>query len=327
MTQYPGYGGDISFADDILDAIVYDFITDGNAKTLQLVNGWFDSEGQFVAFPTLFRTRVLFHAQRVRNHMENIIQQDAPDPGTYSNQPTYTDRELRATEYSVHKLNQLFHLIFVALERSTFPTLYLKQTFDAGVAVNTSGNYISAAGHPFEAYDRVKYASLGTAIAELDREVYWIHPNTTADRIYLAEYIDGEVRELTAGTPSQIHTLEVERDAGVDRVPITYGFREIPTPVNSGMDLADVIYGATTGAYAEIVRVEDNLAEIMYQVKYLALNNFSAANVGGLSFRMARLLWLGCYAILVRSLQQTTQLTSRCSHLKEHLPLVIPLKV
>ena len=142
MTQYPGYGGDISFADDILDAIVYDFITDGNAKTLQLVNGWFDSEGQFVAFPTLFRTRVLFHAQKVRNHMENIIQQDAPDPGTYSNQPTYTDRELRATEYSVHKLNQLFHLIFVALERSTFPTLYLKQTFDAGVAVNTSGNYI-----------------------------------------------------------------------------------------------------------------------------------------------------------------------------------------
>ena len=217
--------------------------------------------------------------------MENIIQQDAPDPGTYSNQPTYTDRELRATEYSVHKLNQLFHLIFVALERSTFPTLYLKQTFDAGVAVNTSGNYISAAGHPFEAYDRVKYTSLGTAIAELDREVYWIHPNTTADRIYLAEYIDGEVRELTAGTPSQIHTLEVERDAGVDRVPITYGIREIPTPVNSGMDLADVIYGATTGAYAEIVRVEDNLAEIMYQVKYLALNNFSAANVGGLSFQ------------------------------------------
>ena len=101
----------------------------------------------------------------------------------------------------------------------------------------------------------------------------------------MAEYIDGEVRELTAGTPSQIHTLEVERDAGVDRVPITYGIREIPTPVNSGMDLADVIYGATTGAYAEIVRVEDNLAEIMYQVKYLALNNFSAANVGGLSFQ------------------------------------------
>jgi len=285
MTQYPGYGGDIAFADEILNAIVYDFITDGNAKVLQLVNGWFDSEGQFVAFPTLFRTRVLFHAQRIRIHMENIIRQDAPNPGTYSNQPTYTDRELRATEYSVHKLNQLFHLIFVALERSTFPTLYLKQTFDAGVAVNTSGNYISAAGHPFEAYDRVKYTSLGTAIAELDREVYWIHPNTTSNRIYLAEYIDGEVRELTAGTPSQIHTLEVERDAGVDRVPITYGIREIPTPVNSGMDLADVIYGATTGAYAEIVRVEDNLAEIMYQVKYLALNNFSAATVGGLSFQ------------------------------------------
>ena len=282
LSQYPGYGGSNTFSDDILNAIVYDYITDGNAKTLELVNSWFDSEGNFVAYPTLFRTRVLYHAQKVQEHMTNLIQQDAPNPGVWANQPTYTDRELRSTPTAVHKLNQLFHLILTALAESTYPTVSLRYTFDAGVAVTSNG--IDVTSHPFEAYDKVRYVVLGTAIAELNREFYYIHPSTTATKIYLAEYIDGDAISITAGVPSQIHTLEVVRDPGVDRVPITYGMREVPTPINAGFNLADVIYGATTGAYAEIVRVQDNLAEIMYQVKYIALTNFSAAQAGGLKF-------------------------------------------
>jgi len=282
LSQYPGYQGNIEFADPIIKAVIYDFVTDGNARVTQLTNSWFDSEANFIAFPGVFRTRLVYHAQRLRDHMSAVIRQNAPNPGTWSNQPTYTDRELRATETSVHKLNQLFHLILTALQRSQYPSAYIKYTFDAGVAV--SGNGIDVTSHPFEAYDKVKYVVLGSAIPELNREFYYIHPSTTSTKIYLAEYIDGEALTITPGVVGQIHTLEVFRDTGIERVTTTYGDRDVPTPINGGFNLADVIYGVTTGSYAEIVRVQDNLADIMYQVKYLELNNFSAANVGGASF-------------------------------------------
>ena len=55
-SNYTGYTGDESFGADIRKAFIYDLITDGNIKTLELVNSWFDSEGNFVAFQNIFRT-------------------------------------------------------------------------------------------------------------------------------------------------------------------------------------------------------------------------------------------------------------------------------
>ncbi|BCU96853.1 MAG: hypothetical protein CM15mV13_3150 [uncultured marine virus] len=98
----------------------------------------------------------------------------------------------------------------VGLERSSLPTVYLTEPIDVGVAVNTDGS-IDSVGHKFEAYDVVNYIVLGTAVTELDRAQYYIHPNTTANKIYLAEYIDGDaITSLTPGTPVKfIHSLLV----------------------------------------------------------------------------------------------------------------------
>ncbi|MAE56249.1 MAG: hypothetical protein CMK23_09650, partial [Porticoccaceae bacterium] len=283
LSQYPGYAGDASFAEAIQKAIVYDFITNGNARTLQLINSWFDADGNFVAYPGIFRTRLVYHARMIKELMDHILKGTAPDPGTFANQPLYTldgtnpDRELRPTATASHKLHQLFHLIMVGLQNSAFPTVYLRTQFDAGVAV--SNGVINVANN-FEPYDRVEYIVLGSNIAELDGTVYYIHPNSTSSQIVLTEYIDGEPIVLTPGTPSQLHTLAVAVDPGVDRVPTTYGTRDVPTPIKAGFNLADVVYGGTSGATAQIVRMEDNLADIMYQAKYMTCNTFSAQGGG-----------------------------------------------
>ena len=283
LTQYPGYAGDATFAVPIQNAIVYDFVTNGNARTLQLVNSWFDADGNFVAYPTLFRTRLLYHARMIKELMDHILLGTAPDPGVNANQPLYSldgtnpDRELRPTITASHKLHQLFHLILTALQYSQFPTTYLRTQFDAGVAVYDG--VINVANN-FEPYDRVEYIVLGSNIPELDGTVYYIHPNSTSSKIVLTEYIDGEPLVLSPGLASQLHTLAVAVDPGVDRVPTTYGTRDVPTPIKAGFNLADVIYGGTSNATAQIVRMEDNLADIMYQAKYMTCNTFSAQGGG-----------------------------------------------
>ena len=283
LNQYPGYAGDASFAEPLQKAIVYDFITNGNARTLQLVNSWFDADGNFVAYPTLFRTRLLYHARMIKELMDHILKGTAPDPGVNANQPLYSldgtnpDRELRPTATASHKLHQLFHLILTALQYSQFPTTYLRTQFDAGVAVYDGA--INVANN-FEPYDRVAYIVLGSNIPELDGTTYYVHPNSTSNKIVLTEYIDGEPIYLSPGLASQLHTLAVEVDPGVDRVPTTYGVRDVPTPIKAGFNLADVLYGGTSGATAQIVRMEDNLADIMYQAKYMTCNTFSAQGGG-----------------------------------------------
>lgn len=272
--QYSGYGGDEAFGDSIRKAYVYDLLTDGNAKTLQLVNSWFDAEGNFIAFPGVFRTYLIYHASAIRDFSKQIVLQTAANPGAYNLEPTYTNLELRATQSAADKIDQLDHLVQTALTKSKPPTTQLKYNFDAGVAVNANGSITVVGTHPFEAYDVVNYSVLGTAVAELDRTQYYIHPDTTASTIWLSEYIDGDkITSLTPGTPGQIHTLAVNRNTGIVRIPTTYGDRDIPTPISGGIQAADVFYGTNTDAYAEVIRVQDNLARVHYKIKHITFTH------------------------------------------------------
>ena len=279
VNQYSGYTGDISFGDDIRKAYIYDLLTDGNAKTVELINNWFDAEGNFIAFPNIFRTYLIFHAQATTDMIKHILSGTAPEPGTYNLEPLYKDRELRPTMTAVHKIEQLWHLVYTALAESKLPTVFIKQAIDVGVDVNSDGS-IFKPNHPFEAYDRVNYTVLGTNIVELDRSQYYIHPDTTSDRIFLAEYIDGhKLTSLTPGLPGEIHTFSVSRTTGIERIPTTFGDRDIPTPTSGGIEPADIFYGTTSDAYAEVIRVQDNLAAINYRVVFLPITLTSAPEV------------------------------------------------
>ena len=272
MQNYGGYTGDETFSTNIRKALIYDLITDGNIKTLELVNSWFDAEGNFIAFPNIFRTYLLYHTAAVKDMVLKVLQQKADNPGPYNQEVPYENRELRPTETAQHKVWQLFHLIEVALNRSTLPTAYLKFQFNVGTMVNTDGSIDAPNGHLFQAYDRVTYTVLGSAIAELDKQVYFIHPDTTENLIWISEYIDGDKIELLSpGTAGQVHTLSVVDETGIHRTPSTFGERNVPTPISGGIQPADIFFGDTTGAYAEVIRIQDNWAKVLYNVIYLPL--------------------------------------------------------
>ena len=277
VNNYTGYTAEIVFGTNIRKAMIYDIITGGNIATIQLVNSWFDSNGNFVAYPGVFRTYLIYHAEAIKEYMVNTVEQDCLNPGPNNSEVPYTNRELRPTATAVHKIHQLFHLVMTGLEKSSLPTVYLTEPVDVGVAVNTDGS-IDSVGHKFEAYDVVNYIVLGTAITELDRPQYYIHPNTTANKIYLAEYIDGDViTSLTPGTAGQIHTFSVGVNNGIERVETTYGTRDIPTPIGGGINTADIFFGGTSGAYAEVIRIQDNLANVLYKVEYVPVTHTSGA--------------------------------------------------
>ena len=285
--QYSAYSIPDTLSDDIVKALQYDLITNGNAATLNLLNGWFNADGVFIAFQNEFRTRVVYHVNAIKQMAIDVLQQDAPNPGTYINESTYTDREIRLSTAATNKVNYLFHLLLTAIERSSYPQTYLTKTFDAGVAVANSR--INVTSHRFQAYDKVEYTVLGTAIPGLDKKFYWIHPLTTATAIYLMEYPDSDptykgIVQITPGNVSEIHTLQIPTDPGIQRVEVSYGNREVQTPISAGITLSDVIYGVTTGAYAEVVRIQDNLADIHYVVTHFEMENFSYDGTIGLQF-------------------------------------------
>ena len=276
VQTYAGYNGDEDFGDSVRKAFIYDLLTDGNIATIDLVNSWFDAEGNFIAYPGIFRTQLIFHADAVKEMCVKIIKQKADNPGGYNQEIPYENKEYRPTETAEHKLHQLYHIIDVALNRSTFPSIYLKFNFDVGAQVNQNGSLDAPDGHNFEAYDRVTYTVLGTAIEELDRTTYIIHPDTSDNLIWLAEEIDGEkLTVLSPGTPGQTHQLSVQDETGINRVPTTYGTRNVPTPIIGGINTADIFFGETSGAYGEVIRIQDNLADILYAVKWMPLTRTS----------------------------------------------------
>ena len=163
-------------------------------------------------------------------------------------------------------------MIDVALNRSTLPTIHLKHSIDVGTDVNTDGSIDAPLGHVFHAYDRVTYTVLGAAINELDRTEYFIHPDTTDNLLWLSEYIDGDkIESLTPGTIGQVHSLSVNDETGIIRTTSTFGERIVPTPIAGGIQPADIFFGATSGAYGEVIRVQDNHAEVLYNVTYLPI--------------------------------------------------------
>ena len=276
--QYTAYSISDTLSDEIVKALQYDLITNGNAATLNLINSWFDAEGNFIAFQNEFRTRVVYHVNAIKQMVIDALQQDSPNPGTFINESAYRNREIRISNTAIQKVNYLFHLIMTGLERSSYPTVYLTKTFDAGVAVSNSR--INVTSHRLQAYDKVEYVVLGTSIPGLDKKFYWVHPLTTGTAIYLMEYPDADptikgVVQISAGNPSEIHTLQIPTDPGIERVSVSYGIRNVQTPINGGISLSDVVYGTTTGAYAEIVRIQDNLADILYVVTHFNMENFS----------------------------------------------------
>ena len=72
-TNYPTTNLTIDFANDVLAAVRYDLVTGGNSGAFELAQQWFDGEGNFIAFPTVVRTHILYCLTRVREYIKSVM--------------------------------------------------------------------------------------------------------------------------------------------------------------------------------------------------------------------------------------------------------------
>ena len=72
QSQYPPTTAELSFAQDIMDAVIYDLNTRGNAGMMRYVNTWFDGEGNFIAFPGVVRQHLIFYLLRIAEAAKRI---------------------------------------------------------------------------------------------------------------------------------------------------------------------------------------------------------------------------------------------------------------
>ena len=88
---YSSYPGNVSFGVDILNNIIYDLITNGNAKTYSKALSWLDAFYNFIAFSGYNPVQLIFHLERVRVWSNRAISQILNSVGPTTGTPRYSE--------------------------------------------------------------------------------------------------------------------------------------------------------------------------------------------------------------------------------------------
>ena len=133
QSQYPTTNAEIGFAETIMDAVIYDLNTRGNAGMMKYVNTWFDGEGNFIAFPTVVRQHLVFYLLRIAEAAKRISydQNNTSEWGAQNTYDAYFDPTLSAAilnriEYQKESteffMDASINVAEFALTRGTPPT-------------------------------------------------------------------------------------------------------------------------------------------------------------------------------------------------------------
>ena len=293
--SYPTTNLTIDFAEAVLKAVRYDLTTGGNAGAFKLSQTWFDGEGNFIAFTNVTRTHILFCLTKIREFTKSILYE--PDHVGWDPYAVYIHQDLEWNkEAAEFMIDSSLNPLEFALEMSTFPT-EARVTFVAstdatnrltknemGIDYNTDPDLVSLTPEVDVGYDRAEYRirierpnnfrrgdvlsyipASETSLTGLAGQAYFYCLTGTAEWFEVgASYIhDGRFRLLQvdkSNSGSQI--FSVERRSGVARTAPTYGVDTSECPIQGGFNAADVVYGSTSNANAEVGTVLANEGEI-----------------------------------------------------------------
>ena len=301
----------IDFAYDVLKALRYDLITGGNAGAFRLAQTWFDGEGNFIAFQTTTRTHILYALTRVREYVKSVLYQLDEDPD-WANYTTYqiADRLEYNQEASEFIIDSSLNPLQFALERSKFPTeasitfiasshaQNIKNTYEMGVDYNTDPALVTLTPLVDVGYERAEYRirinrpnnfrrgdvlqyipASQTSLEGLGNQTYFYCLTATAQWFEIGgHYIhDGRYKKLEVDlTNGGAQIFAVVRRSGIDRATTVYPIDPSDTPIQGGFNPADVLYGSTSEATAEVGRVQFNDASIFKIYKHYELSNVSS---------------------------------------------------
>jgi len=316
VTQYStGTNPDTTYAQAILEAMIYDLATGGNAGAFELAATWFDGEGTFIAYPDIDRIRLIFAMNKVREYAKDIVM-NYNGPG-WSGYDTfyppavggYQPRIEYDQEYSEFSMDSSLNCLEFALERSTFPSenvvtftastdaVNLTNVYDEGEDYNTDPALVLLTPtievgfereenrvrinrtNFFRRGDLLQYtlASATSLDGANDQDFYYVL-NAQANWFEIARVPqhDGRYRPFRLDTTnSGNQNFTTARRSGIIRNTINYGTRDIQTPISAGFNIADVLIGTATGASSEVSSQLLNRAEVVKTYKYFGLSAMS----------------------------------------------------
>ena len=313
---YPTYAGNIEFADQIIDSVIYDLVTGGNGQAFDSISNWFDGDGNMIVYTGITRTHLIYHMTRVREYCKSIIYQ--PDeagwipyitsPGLYI-PALRTEWNQESTEFNMDSSINVFEF---ALEQSKFSTeaktTWIANTdvhnrhnaYNEGFDWNTDPALVSLTPTVRAGYDRKEFRiriyranffrrgdvvqyipASGSTIGGANQAMYYIlNAEATFFEIGAVATHDGRFRALRFDdTVSTSHIFQVLVRSGINRATTVYGDPNVETPYSGGFVDADVLYGTQSDVFAEIGSQSFNKASIRETFKYVLLGNPSDPGV------------------------------------------------
>ena len=311
-TFYPGYAGDADFADQVIDAVIYDIITKGNNSAFDKLSNWFDGDGNMIVYQDITRTHLIYHLTRIREYCKSIIydptsagwQPYITTPGIYI-PPNRPEWDQESTEFDMDSSINPFEF---ALERSVFPTeakttfvpstdvVNLSTLYDEGFDWNTDPQLVVLTPTVPSGYDRAEYRvrinranffrrgdviqyipSSGNLLTGINQSFYYVlNADATFFEIGELPHHDGRYREFTLDTAdTNEHLFQVVVRSGIERITTTYGNPPTGTPIQGGFVNADILYGTTSDVFGEIAAQSFNTAVVKDTFLYIRVNNLS----------------------------------------------------
>ena len=290
QTSYPTTNLTIDFATDLLKAVRYDLVTGGNAGSFRLAQNWFDGEGNFIAFTNVTRTHLLFCLAKTREYIKSVMYLVGSDAGWNQYIVYQPESRLEWNQEAVEfMIDSSLNPIEYALEMSQFPTearvTFVPNTdctnrvtkYEMGVDYNTDPELVSLTpeidvgfdraeyririerGNQFRRGDILKYIPASQpSLSGLANQEYFYCLTATAEWFEIgASYIhDGRFRLLQVDTSnSGSHIFAVERRSGITRSAESFPTYTSETPIQGGFNAADVVFGSSSNANAEIGNV------------------------------------------------------------------------
>ncbi|OUV52688.1 MAG: hypothetical protein CBC73_05355 [Flavobacteriales bacterium TMED113] len=315
VSYYGTTNATLQFATDVMKAVRYDMITMGNAGSFRLLQDWFDGEGNFIAYQDVTRSHLIYYLTRIREYMKSVLY-DRADTG-WTGYPVYIPSE--RLEYNQEAaefiMDSSLNPIEYALELSKFPTEAsvtwipstdaenLGKTYQMGIDYNTDPALVVLTPTVDVGFDRAEYRvrvnranqfrrgdiltyipASQTSVTAFTTQPYWYVMTATAQWFEIgAHYIhDGRHRNVTVDTNnSGSQIFSVVRRSGITRTSPVFPSDPSETPIQGGFNPADVIYGSTSDATAEIGTVFANESNIRVLMKYYGLSTITANFVNG----------------------------------------------
>ena len=257
---YPLYPGSVSFGVTILNDMIYDLITNGNAKSYARALSWLDAFYNFIAFAGYNPVHLKYHLERIRVWVGRAINQTLNSVGPTTGQPRYSETGLvvGTTSTYIDNLISFFKLVIDT------PAQITTQTRDAGINVPSPTYATRVIPTPYTLSmepSAFVYGETSTSYAEvslIQQNKFKIRETYTRCYIELGgtganppRFIEGEVISATGGITATSYQTYIDSngDGYVDLIDISGGI----------LSIGNTLTGDTSTATATITSIDEHL--------------------------------------------------------------------